>query len=72
MKAAEYPASAVNIKNNGFYFNVNISMSYTLKDIRNYYFKDSTDSIQLVVREVRSLLNKQDGCWGVQQGNDLK
>ena len=34
--------------------------------------RDSTDSIQLVVREVRSLLNKQDGCWGVQQGNDLK
>lgn len=62
----------VAMKNNGFYFNVNISMSYTLKDIRNYYFKDSTDSIQLVAREVRSLLNKQDGCWGVQQGNDLK
>lgn len=62
----------VAMKNNGFYFNVNISMSYTLKDIRNYYFKDGTDSIQLVVREVRSLLNKQDGCWGVQQGNNLK
>lgn len=70
-KTNSYPFH-VAMKNNGFYFNVNISMSYTLKDIRNYYFKDGTDSIQLVVREMRSLLNKQDGCWGVQQGNDLK
>ena len=60
------------MKNNGFYFNVNMSMSYTLKDIRNYYFKDGTDSIQLVVREVRSLLNKQDGRWEVQQSNELE
>lgn len=62
----------VAMKNNGFYFNVNMSMSYTLKDIRNYYFKDGTDSIQLVVREVRSLLNKQDGRWEVQQSNELE
>lgn len=62
----------VAMKNNGFYFNVNMSMSYTLKDIRNYYFKDGTDSIQLVVRDVRSLLNKQDGRWEVQQGNELE
>lgn len=62
----------VAMKNNGFYFNVNMSMSYTLKDIRNYYFKDGTDSIQLVVRKVRSLLNKQDGRWEVQQSNELE
>lgn len=62
----------VAMKNNGFYFNVNMSMSYTLKDIRNYYFKDGTDSIQLVVREVRSLLNRHDGRWEMQQGNALE
>ncbi len=62
----------VAMKNNGFYFKVNMSMSYTLKDIRNYYFKDGTDSIQLVVREVRSLLNRHDGRWEMQQGNALE
>lgn len=62
----------VAMKNNGFYFKVNMSMSYTLKDIRSYYFKDNTDSIQLVIKEVRSLLNKHDGRWEIQQGTELE
>lgn len=62
----------VAMKNNGYYFKVNLKMSYTLKNIRNYYFKDGTDSIQLVIKEVRSLLNKHDGYWEMQQGNELE
>ncbi|MCH5265495.1 MAG: hypothetical protein J1F02_06320 [Lachnospiraceae bacterium] len=55
-----------------FYFYVKIKISYTLKNAREYYFKDDAESEGVVRNDIKGIMDEQDGKWKLHEINELE
>lgn len=56
----------------GFCFRVSIDISYAIKDVREYYFRDHAESEERVKEDIRRILMENDKRWNLHDGNELE
>lgn len=65
-------AMDLEIADYGFYFQVSIYISYAIKNVREYYFRDHAESEELVKKDIRRILMENDKKWDLHDGNELE
>ncbi len=55
-----------------FYFHVQITVTYQLKNVKEYFFEDNQESEKIMNEAIKKCLNKNDEKWGIREGNELE
>ncbi len=65
-------AMDLEIADYGFCFQVSIYISYAIKNVREYYFRDHAESEERVKEKIRKILMENDKRWNLHDGNELE
>lgn len=55
-----------------FYFHAQITVTYQLKNVKEYYFEDNQESEKIMNGALKKCFNKNDEKWGIREGNELE
>lgn len=55
-----------------YYFIIKVKVSYRLKNVREYFFRDNAESEERITKDIRKKLDENDKKWGMRFGNELE